>query len=73
MKAVLLAVLLAAESPLPDHSAHPKACDDLKGQEKEACLKQGGTVKANAAAGGSSAPKPTAKKAVKDYPKRDSR
>jgi len=73
VKAILLAALIAAESPLPDHTAHPKACDDLKGQEREACLKQGGTVKANTAAGGSSAPRPPAKKAVKDYTKRDSK
>jgi hypothetical protein len=77
MKAILLAALFAAElfaeTPLPDHAAHPKACDDLKGQEKEACLKQGGTVKASTAAGGSSAPKAPAKKAKKDYPKRDSK
>jgi hypothetical protein len=89
MKTILCAVLLVVgtatyaqstrDSPLPDHAARPKACDELMGQEKEACLKQGGTVKANtaagnAAAGGSSAPKPPAKKkAEKDYPKRDSK
>jgi len=77
MKAILLAAILAAElsaeTPLPDHSAHPKACDDLKGQEKEACLKQGGTVKASAATGGSFAPKTPAKKAKKDYTKPDSK
>jgi len=83
MKTILLAVLLfagtatyaqsARESPLPDHAAAPKACDGLMGQEKEACLKQGGTVKANSAAGGSSAPKPPPKKAAKDHPQRDSK
>ena len=83
MKTILFTVLLAAgtatyaqsarESALPDHAAKPKACDELMGQEKEACLKQGGTVKANSAAGGSSAPRPPAKKAEKDYPKRDSK
>jgi hypothetical protein len=78
MKTILFTVFLgvgtatyaqtARESPLPDHAAQPKACDELMGQEKEACLKQGGTVKANTAAGGASAPKKPAKK---DYPKRE--
>jgi hypothetical protein len=83
MRTILFTVLLGVgtttyaqstrDSPLPDHAARPKACDELMGQEKEACLKQGGTVKANTAAGGSSAPKPPAKKAEKDYPKRESK
>jgi hypothetical protein len=57
MKAILIAALFLASS-----IAHAqKSCDDLMGQAKESCLKQGGTVKANSAAGGSSARKDTAK------------
>ena len=60
MKAILPAILLVASSATFAQSASPPACDDLKGFEKEACLKKGGTVKANSAASGSSAaPKPS--------------
>ena len=77
MKTILVASLLAAFSAHAQNSeekprAAQKSCDELVGQAKEACLKQGGTVKANTAAGGSSAPAPK-KPAKKDYPKRDSK
>ena len=60
MKLILPAFLLVV-SPLAFAQAiNPPACDDLKGLEKEACLKKGGTVKANTAGSGSStAPKPS--------------
>jgi hypothetical protein len=64
MKTILIAVLFFA--PLAAHAQSAgekddrgaqKSCDELVGQAKEACLKQGGTVKAN----------------KKDYTKRDSK
>jgi hypothetical protein len=64
MKAILPAILLVASFATHAQSAKPPACDELKGLEKEGCLKQGGTVKANSAASGSSAaPKPSAQPA----------
>ena len=43
MKTILIAIFFSASSA----AYAQKSCDDLKGLEKEACLKQGGTVKAN--------------------------
>jgi hypothetical protein len=61
MKTILIAVFFFASS-----AAHAqRSCDDLKGLEKQACLKQGGTVKANTAAGGSSSKREKAE--VKDF------
>jgi hypothetical protein len=67
MKTILSAILFVASSMTYAQSAKPPSCDDLKGMEKEACLKKGGTVKANTAAGGSSTP--SKEKIRKDYRK----
>ena len=57
MKTILIAAVFFA-SPA---AYAQKSCDELKGMEKEACLKKGGTVKANTAGSGSTAaPKPSA-------------
>jgi len=65
MKTILSASLLLVSSlvfaqsapPPAERQAKPPSCDDLAGMEKEACLKRGGTVKANSAgSGASSAP-----------------
>ena len=62
MKTILMAILLLAplaagaqNAGSEKDRAAQKSCDELLGQAKEACLKQGGTVKANSAAGGSTA------------------
>jgi len=64
MKIIPLAVFVFASGvayaqpaqPPAERAATPRSCDNLVGMEKEACLKQGGTVKANSAgSGGSSA------------------
>jgi len=59
MKTILVAFFLVASSATyaqsqSERAATPKSCDNLAGMEKEACLKQGGTVKANSAGSGSS-------------------
>ncbi|MEA3192811.1 MAG: hypothetical protein QOD26_1144 [Betaproteobacteria bacterium] len=66
MKTILIASLLVASplafaqpaNPPADRAAKPPSCDQLAGMEKEACLKQGGTVKANNAGSGSSSAPP---------------
>lgn len=66
MKTILIAILFlapvaaSAQDAAERDRATQRSCDDLMGPDKELCLKQGGTVKANtagkpAAAGGSSA------------------
>ena len=42
MKTILIAIFFLASSV----AYAQKSCDDLKGMEKEACLKKGGTVQA---------------------------
>ena len=64
MKTILWMFLFGAASAVYAQAKPPAACDELKGQEKEACLKNGGTVKANSASGGS-----TAKQQDPDWPK----
>jgi len=60
MKTIPIAILFLAS-----FAAHAqKSCDDLKGMEKEACLKKGGTVQASSAGAGSSA-----RKEGPDWPK----
>ena len=59
MKTLVITLFLVASSATyaqgqSERAATPKSCDDLVGMEKEACLKQGGTVKANSASAGSS-------------------
>lgn len=72
MKAILIASVFLV-SPL----AHAqKSCDELKGPDREACLKQGGTVNANSAAGGSTAQdkaKAEAKEFKEHFPKKPHR
>jgi hypothetical protein len=76
----------SAQPPAERAAKPPPACDDLQGIDKEVCLKQGGTVKANSAGSGSSVPQrseptpanPSAERsaepnAKKDYTKPDSK